>query len=379
MTSGVPKGVQCRNAQLSNFMPPPRIGILTAGGDCAGLNAVIRGIVCAAAKSNMEVMGFPEGYEGLVNPSAARVLTLANTQGIEAQGGTILGSTNKGRFQLRRSADGTFTLPDSLLRAARQAFDQNRVSALVILGGDGSLRTALQLSRAGLRIIGVPKTIDNDIESTDVTFGFDTAVARVADAAGNLRTTADSHRRVLIIEVMGRHTGWLALHGGIAGGADIILLPEIPFDSDLLVKFLKDAERRGTRSLLAVVAEGARARSGRQIRHRTSSGDSRLGGIGNFVESLIATRIGRETRCCSLGHLQRGGAPTAADRILGQQFGVHAVELVREGMFGRMVSFRFGAVTDVSLADAVNRRRAVLPESQILRHARSLGVFLGDG
>lgn len=359
-------------------MPPPRLGILTAGGDCAGLNAVIRGIVCAAAQHGIEAFGFPEGYEGLVNPAAARLLTPANTRGIEALGGTILGSTNKGRFQLRRGADGSSTLPDSLLRAARQALEHNRVGALVILGGDGSLRTALQLSRAGLRCIGVPKTIDNDIESTDVTFGFDTAVARVADAAANLRTTADSHRRVLIIEVMGRHSGWLALHGGVAGGADMILLPEIPFDSDLLARFLKDAERRGTRSLLAVVAEGARAKAGRQIRRQTPSGDSRLGGIGNYVESLIAARGGRETRCCALGHLQRGGPPTAFDRVLGQQFGVHAVELFREGMFGRMVSYRFGAVTDVALADAVNRSRAISPSTQILRHARALGVFLGD-
>ncbi len=359
-------------------MPSQRLGILTAGGDCAGLNAVIRGIVCAAAQHGVEVLGFPEGYEGLVNPSAARPLTPANTRGIELLGGTILGSTNKGRFQLRRGSGGGGGLSDSLLRVARQAFEHNRIDALVILGGDGSLRTALQLSRAGLRCIGVPKTIDNDIESTDVTFGFDTAVARVAESVTTLRTTADSHRRALIVEVMGRNSGWLALHGGVAGGADVILIPEIPFDSDLLVRFLKDAERRGARSLLIVVAEGARAKAGRQIRRQTSTGDSRLGGIGNYVESLIVARGGRETRCCVLGHLQRGGAPTAFDRVLGQQFGVHALELFREGMFGRMVSYRFGAVTDVALADAVNRSRHVSPTSQILRHARALGVFLGD-
>ncbi len=359
-------------------MPASRLGILTAGGDCPGLNAVIRGIVCAAAQHNVEVVGFAEGYEGLLNPSTARLLTPTNTRGIEAQGGTILGSTNKGRFQLRRGADGSSSLPESLLRATRQALEQHRAGALVILGGDGSLRTALQLSRAGLRVIGVPKTIDNDLESTDMTFGFDTAVARVADACGNLRTTADSHRRVLIVEVMGRHSGWLALHGGMAGGADIVFLPEIPFDGDLLARFIKDAERRGHRSLLAVVAEGARAKTGRQIRRQTSTGDSRLGGIGNYVESLVAARSGRETRVCALGHLQRGGPPTAFDRVLGQQFGVRAVELAREGMFGRMVSYRFGSVTDVALADAVNRRRVVAPDSQVLRHARGLGIFFGD-
>jgi 6-phosphofructokinase len=359
-------------------MPSPRIGILTAGGDCAGLNAVIRGIVAAAGHRGMEVVGFSEGYEGLLNPQTARVLTTDDTRGIECLGGTIIGSTNKGRFQLRRGQDGTSSLPDSLIRAARAALDQQRCGALAVMGGDGSLRTALALSRAGLRVIGVPKTIDNDLESTDVTFGFDTAVARVAEAVQNLRTTAESHRRIIVLEVMGRHTGWLALHGAVAGGADAALIPEIPFDGELLARFAKDSERRGQRSTLIVVAEGARARSGRQIRRQTASGENRLGGIGQYVESLVATRTGRETRSCALAHLQRGGAPTAFDRVLGQQFGVRAVELCADGMFGRMVSYRFGSVTDVALADAVNRRRNVSPDAQIVRHARALGIFLGD-
>ena len=359
-------------------MPASRLGILTAGGDCAGLNAVIRGFVCAAAERGLEVVGFPEGYEGLLNAPAARVLTPANTRGIESTGGSILGATNKGRFQTRRGPNGQVILPEPLVRAARQTLEQNRAGALVVLGGDGSLRTALQLARAGLPVIGVPKTIDNDLDSTDVTFGFDTAVTRIAEAVANLRTTAESHRRVLVLEVMGRHTGWLALHGAVAGGAEIALLPELPFDGDRLAKFVKDAERRGQRSLVAVVAEGARAKTGRQIRRQTATGDSRLGGIGSYVESLIAARTGRETRSCVLGHLQRGGPPGSFDRVIGQQFGVRAVELAADGMFGRMVSYRFGSVTDVALADAVNRRRTVSEESQILRHARALGIFLGE-
>ncbi|MBU3665357.1 MAG: ATP-dependent 6-phosphofructokinase [Chthoniobacterales bacterium] len=359
-------------------MPSSRLGIITAGGDCPGLNAVIRGIVCAAAQRDTEVVGFAEGYEGLLDPSCARLLTPANTRGIESQGGTILGSTNKGRFQLRRGPAGEPVLPDALLRATRHAMEQQRAAALIVMGGDGSLRTALHLSRAGIRVLGVPKTIDNDLDSTDVTFGFDTAVARVAEAVGELRTTAESHRRVMVVEVMGRQSGWLALHGAVAGGADLVLLPEIPFDGDNIVKFIKESERRGQRSVIAVVAEGARAKSGRQIRRQTSTGDSRLGGIGNYVESLVAARTGRETRCCALGHLQRGGTPTAFDRVLGQQFGVRAVELAADGMFGRMVSYRFGGVTDVALADAVNRRRTVTPDSQILRHARGLGICLGE-
>ena len=359
-------------------MPSTRLGILTAGGDCAGLNAVIRGIVGSAARRQIEVIGFAEGYEGLLSPQNARVLGAEETRGIEADGGSIIGSTNKGRFQLRRGPDGAGTLPDSLVRAARTALEQHRAGALIVMGGDGSLRTALQLSRNGLRVIGVPKTIDNDLDSTDVTFGFDTAVSRVAEAVANLRTTAESHRRIIVLEVMGRHTGWLALHGAVAGGADAVLIPEIPFDGDLLVRFAKDAERRGHRSTIIVVAEGARAKSGRQIRRTTASGENRLGGIGQYVESLVANRTGRETRSCALAHLQRGGPPTAFDRVLGQQFGVRSVELCADGMFGRMVSYRFGSVTDVALADAVGRRRNVSTDAQILRHARALGLFLGD-
>lgn len=359
-------------------MPASRLAILTAGGDCAGLNAVIRGIVCAAARRSIEVVGFTEGYEGLLEPGRTKLLTPENTRGIAATGGTILGSTNKGRFQTRRGTNGQIVLPEPLVRAARTALEQNRAGALVVLGGDGSLRTALQLSRAGLRVLGVPKTIDNDIDSTDVTFGFDTAVARVAAAVEDLRTTAESHRRMMVLEVMGRHTGWLALHGAVAGGAEIALIPEIPFDGDALVRLVKEADRRGQRSFVAVVAEGARAKTGRQIRRQTSTGDSRLGGIGAHVESLVAARTGRETRSCPLGHLQRGGPPTAFDRVLGQQFGVRAVELAADGMFGRMVSYRFGSVTDVALADAVGRRRSVAPDSQILRHAHALGLFLGE-
>ena len=358
-------------------MPSPRIGILTAGGDCAGLNAVIRGIVGAASGRNIDVVGYAEGYEGLLNPQTARILSAEETRGIEAEGGSIIGSTNKGRFQLRRGPDGSSTLPEPLIRATRTAMDQQKVGALVVMGGDGSLRTGLHLSRAGLCVIGVPKTIDNDIDSTDVTFGFDTAVARVAEAVQNLRTTAETHRRVIVLEVMGRHSGWLALHGAVAGGAEAALIPEIPFDGDQLTRFVKDVERRGLRSCVIVVAEGARAKAGRQMRRQTASGENRLGGIGGYVESVVA-RSGRETRCCVLGHLQRGGSPTAFDRVLGQQFGVRAVELVADGMFGRMVSYRFGSVTDVALADAVNRRRSVSPDSQILRHARALGLFLGD-
>ena len=282
-------------------MPASRLGILTAGGDCAGLNAVIRGFVCAAAERNLEVVGFNEGYEGLLQPSAGRVLTPANTRGIESTGGSILGATNKGRFQTRRTPGGQFVLPDPLLRAARQTLEQNRVGALVVLGGDGSLRTALHLARAGMPVIGVPKTIENDLESTDVTFGFDTAVNRIAEAVANLRTTAESHRRVLVLEVMGRHSGWLALHGAVAGGAEIALIPELPFDGDRLTKFIKDGERRGQRSLVAVVAEGARAKPDDK-----SDGRRRLVTAVSVVSALTSSRssphapAAKRDRACSV-------------------------------------------------------------------------------
>jgi 6-phosphofructokinase 1 len=227
-------------------------------------------------------------------------------------------------------------------------------------------------------VVGVPKTIDNDLEATAITFGFDSAVACVVDAMDRLHTTATSHRRVMVLEVMGRHAGWIALYGGMAGGADVILIPEIPFSLDKIAEEVRQRDQFGARSTMIVIAEGASPLEGKQHRHSVASGEYRLGGIGELVGREIASRTGKDTRVCVLGHLQRGGAPTAVDRILGTRFGVHAVELVRRGMFGMMVSFIGNQVTEVPIQDAVNKLRRVSPDCQMIRDARTSEISFGD-
>jgi 6-phosphofructokinase 1 len=252
------------------------------------------------------------------------------------------------------------------------------VKALIIIGGDGSMTTALQLQDAGINCIGVPKTIDNDLEATAMTFGFDSAVAAVADALDRLHTTATSHKRIMVLEVMGRHAGWIALHGGIAGGADAILIPEIPFDYDKLAEFMKKRDAAGSMSSLVVAAEGATPRDGQQVLHQTQTGEYRFGGIGDVVAHELAVRTGKDTRCTVLGHLQRGGPPTTLDRILGTRFGVKAVQLINEGHFGSMVSYQNYQVQHVPIADAVNRLRLVQPSSQMVQTARDVEISFGD-
>ena len=240
------------------------------------------------------------------------------------------------------------------------------------------MTTALQLQEAGIDCIGVPKTIDNDLEATAMTFGFDSAVAMVMDALDRLHTTATSHKRVMVVEVMGRHAGWIALHGGIAGGADIILIPEIPFDYDKIAAAIKVRDAAGNLGSLVVVAEGARARDGQQVKRDMEGGEFRLGGIGDLVAREIAKRTGKETRLCVLGHLQRGGAPTTLDRILGTRFGVKAVQLANEGHFGSMVSYQNYQVQHVPIADAVNRLRLVPPNGEMVETARDVDISFGD-
>jgi 6-phosphofructokinase 1 len=265
-----------------------------------------------------------------------------------------------------------------VIKQAREVLDRLQVKALIIVGGDGSMTTALQLQDAGINCIGVPKTIDNDLEATAMTFGFDSAVAAVADALDRLHTTATSHKRIMVLEVMGRHAGWIALHGGIAGGADAILIPELPFDYDKLAEFMKKRDAAGSPSSLVVVAEGATPRDGPQVLHQTQTGEYRFGGIGDVVAHELAARTGKETRCTVLGHLQRGGPPTTLDRILGTRFGVKAVQLINEGHFGSMVSYQNYQVQHVPIADAVNRLRLVQPSSQMVQTARDVEISFGD-
>jgi ATP-dependent phosphofructokinase / diphosphate-dependent phosphofructokinase len=355
-----------------------RIGVLTSGGDCPGLNAVLRGVTKAAEKLNWQVIGFRDGFEGLLPPSQYMILDRLTTAGIMQQGGTILGTTNKGHFIAKVGSGERATIPSHIVDKAKATLEELKVEGLIVIGGDGSLTTSLQLFNLGFPIIGVPKTIDNDIEATAMTFGFYSAVSCVTDALDRLHSTAASHKRAMVLEVMGRHAGWIALQGGISGGADVILIPEIPFDWERVADAVRERDAAGYQSTMIVVAEGARPHNGIQHYQQTHLGEYRLGGIGAIVAGEIAQRTGKETRYCILGHLQRGGAPGSLDRILATRFGVKAVNLIREGKFGQMVSYQHYEIHDVSIAQAVHRLRLVDPENQLIETARAVDISFGD-
>jgi ATP-dependent phosphofructokinase / diphosphate-dependent phosphofructokinase len=357
--------------------PKRRIGVLTSGGDCPGLNAVLRGVALAADKLNYEVLGFRDGFEGLLPPGDFMILDRRTTSGIMPRGGTMLGTTNRGHFVAKVGGGDRAEVARDVIAQAKAVLEKLHVEALIIVGGDGSMTTALQLQEAGINCIGVPKTIDNDLEATAMTFGFDSAVAAVVDALDRLHTTATSHKRVMVLEVMGRHAGWIALHGGIAGGAHIILIPEIPFSYDKIVDAIHLREQRGSIYSLVVVAEGARPSNGQVIAQDTGAGEYKLGGIGTQVAEEIAARTGKETRCTVLGHLQRGGVPTTLDRILGTRFGVKAVQLVAEKQFGSMVSYQNYQVQHVPITAAVKDLRLVPPNGQLVETARAVDISFG--
>jgi len=356
-----------------------RIGILNSGGDCPGLNAVIHGVVGAADQLGWEVIGFRDGFEGLLPPGDYSILKPKDTIGILKMGGTILGTTNKGHFAAKVGKGDIAEVPQGIVDKAKRTMDQLGISALIIVGGDGSLTTALQLYRQGWPVIGVPKTIDNDLSATAMTFGFDSAVTTVVDGLDRLHTTAESHKRVMVLEVMGRHAGWIALWGGIAGGANAILLPEIPFSLEKVAACIKQRDDQGHHSSLVVVAEGARMPEGDIVTiHSNEGGEVRLGGIGDQIAARLAQLTGKDTRSCTLGHLQRGGAPTALDRILGMRFGVMAVKLAKEQAFGRMVSYQAYHVDSVPIEDAVNKLRLVDPQGELVQAAKAVGICMGD-
>lgn len=356
-----------------------RIGILNSGGDCPGLNAVIHGVVGAAHKLGWEVIGFRDGFEGLMPPGDFMILRPTDTIGILKLGGTILGSTNKGHFAAKIGAGDVMEVPEEVVSRAKRTIDQLEIDSLIIVGGDGSLTTGLQLFRAGWPIIGVPKTIDNDLSATAMTFGFDSAVTTVVDGLDRLNTTGESHKRVMVLEVMGRHAGWIALWGGIAGGANVILLPEIPFCLEKVSDFIKQRDAQGYHSTLVVIAEGAKMPDGSQVAVANNpTGEIRLGGIGEQVATAIEKLTGKETRSCTLGHLQRGGAPTSFDRILGMRFGVKAVELAEAKAYGQMVSYQAYHVGSVLIKEAVNQLRLVEPDGEVVRAAKAVGICLGD-
>jgi 6-phosphofructokinase 1 len=366
---------------LMKTKPIKKIGVLTSGGDCPGLNAVIRGVVRAAAEREWEVIGFADGYEGMITPVRYRKLDPNGIDSIMPMGGTILGTTNRGRFVAKVGKGNKATIPKAILSEARETFEGLGLDALVCIGGDGSLSTALQLQEAGIPVVGVPKTIDNDLNATAMTFGFDSAVAVVVDALDRLHTTARSHKRLMVVEVMGRHAGWIALHGGLGGGADVVLLPEIPFQMDKLVQLIKQRVHDGFGSTMIVVAEGAKEQ-GRELSTKQSKlrskGEVRLGGIGERLAEQLETLTGQESRSVALGHLQRGGTPSALDRILATRFGVGAVRLIEQRKFGQMVSYQQYRVGGVPIAKAVGTLRTVEEDSETVASARSVGISFGD-
>lgn len=364
-------------------MAKKRIGVLTSGGDCPGLNAVIRGVVLAAENRDWEVIGFCEGYEGMLSPVRYRKLNRHHVTGIEKLGGTILGTTNHGRFVSKVRHGEKAVLPDDVIAEARETVNGLGIEELICVGGDGSLTTAMQLIENGFRCVGVPKTIDNDISATATSFGFDSAVACVVDALDRLQTTAHSHKRVMVVEVMGRYAGWIALHSGVAASADIVLIPEIPFEYKKINEVILQRESEGEFSTMIVVAEGAREKDGSYVANQnivaaSTPGEIKLGGIGAQVAREIAFATKKETRYVVLGHLQRGGAPTELDRLLSTRFGVGAVELIAQGKIGYMVSYHSHIVDSVPIADAVQKLKTVQPDNQVLHTAREIGIKFGD-
>ncbi len=359
----------------------PTIGILTSGGDCPGLNAVIRAATKTAERLGYDCIGFLKGYEGLVEPVAYMPLDSRVTADILLKGGTILGSSNKGRFTALVGEGERVRIDPGLLDRAAVTVRQLGVAGLVCVGGDGSLAIAQQLHEHGIPVVGVPKTIDNDLGATAFTFGFDSAVATATDALDRLHTTAASHERVMVLEVMGRHAGWIALHAGIAGGGDVILLPEIPWTFDNVCRKILEREAEGKRFTLVVAAEGAMLPGGGLVHEGDQPGEQRqvrLGGIGEIVGREIAARLDRDVRTVVLGHLQRGGTPTAFDRMLATEFGAHAVRLVHEGRFGEMVCYRPPEIASVPIATAIRQLSTVDPHGSAVQSARALGIGFGD-
>lgn len=359
-----------------------KIVISTGGGDAPGLNAVIYAVVRSCYRRGWEVYGSRESYRGFLDPDDMVRLSPNMVEDIYSTGGTILGSTNRGNpfstpVENLAGEIQLVDLSDKIMRNfARMGFDCH-----IAIGGDGSLEIAHRFAKKGMPVIGVPKTIDNDLEATDRTFGFDTAVATATDALDKLHSTAKSHNRVMVVEVMGRDSGWIALYSGISGGADVILIPEIPFDIEKVCEKIADGELHGKFYSIVVVAEGAIAKGGEVICKNDGEpgrADPLLGGIGEWVANEIRCRTEKDTRSLVLGHLQRGGSPTTFDRLLALRFGAAAVRLVEKGKFGRMVALASPSMTSVPLEDAVKSRKKVNLDSDKILTARDIGICLGD-
>lgn len=360
-----------------------KILVLTGGGDCPGLNAVIRALTLKSEQEGWSVFGSKNAFNGMFSePPELIELNRFSVQNILIQGGTILGTTNKGmpsKFPITQE-DGSVKLVDRTDELISK-IKSNGFTEVVNIGGDGSQRISYELFKRGINIIGVPKTIDNDLAFTDFTFGYQTAVEIATDAVDKLMTTAASHQRVMILEVMGRDAGWIALNSGLAGGADIILIPEIPFDLDKIEVSLKDKLTNNKSYSIIVVAEGSKRVNGETYGQKAKAAgyqNKRLGGVGEWLAAELDDRLEEDVRCTTLGHIQRGGSPIAFDRIIATEFGVKAAELIKEQKFGVMTSYKYPYVLSVPLQDAIAKNKNVDVNSFLMKTARGIGISFGD-
>jgi ATP-dependent phosphofructokinase / diphosphate-dependent phosphofructokinase len=355
------------------------IGILTGGGDAPGLNAVIRAVVkTATCEYGQRVIGIEDGFEGLLGETKTRELTATEVRGLLPRGGTILGTRNRGKFA-ERTSEEVATSPDGAYKEASANLKKLGIEGLIVMGGEGTLEIAMEFDRLGFPVVGVPKTIDNDLACTELTFGFVTALDIATEALDRLHTTAESHDRVMILEVMGRNTGWIALHSGLAGGADVILIPEIPFTMESVAEKIRSRDEAGSNFSIIVVAEGATETGHERIYQ--DKGDAyhaaRLGGIGGYCRTRLEQLTDRETRCVVLGHLQRGGMPNAFDRMLATNYGACAVRALADGKRGVMVALQAADVVTVPISAAIANVKSVPPDGQLVRTARDTGISFG--
>jgi len=358
-----------------------KIGILTGGGDCPGLNAVIRAVVKSATLIHgWNVVGIPDGFDGLIWPERLRPLGIEEIRGILPRGGTILGTSNRGNpFAYPVKENGATVLKD-MSPILLENFKKVGLDAIVIVGGDGTQKIGLELWRRGVCVVGVPKTIDNDLSATELTFGFDTALHTATEALDKLHTTAESHHRVILMEVMGRDAGWIALESGIAGGAHVILIPEIPFTIQKILEKIDERAKIGRYYSIIVVAEGCKYIDGASISGSAQNRRQtpRNGEVANAIGGIIARSTQNETRVTVLGHIQRGGTPSPFDRILSSRFGVAAVDLIASGQFGHMVCLHCGSIQSTPIEKAVGQLKNVDPNGEFVRTARALGISFGD-
>jgi ATP-dependent phosphofructokinase / diphosphate-dependent phosphofructokinase len=358
-----------------------KIAILSGGGDCPGINAVIRAVTKKAIlEYGMEVIGIEDGFEGAIH-NRCRKLEYNDVSGIITLGGTILGTSNTANPYRHAVKENDKVIFEDVSQTTLFNLKKLDIECLVCIGGDGTLSIASRLYQDGIPIVGIPKTIDNDLKGTDITFGFDTALSIATEGIDRLHTTAQSHHRAMVIEVMGRNAGWIALHAGVAGGGDIIIIPEIPYSPEIIAEKVKERNRKGKRFSIIVVSEGARAKDGNTVVQRVvkeSTDPIRFGGVGFVLGAKIEELSGIETRTVVMGHLQRGGTPTAFDRVLATRLGTRAVDMLVNRNYGHMVGVKGASLVEVPLAEVADGQRKIEPDEPLLQSARSIGASFGD-